>query len=181
MDDVRAVSFDEHGWSTSPLEPWSVGSCTAILSPERTSAFAFEAWSHQAKRFLECELVGEPTKSYATGFPMIDAATLAVRLLRGSVEGEVAVQTFPIERVPSALEAGRAAATAMGGAGFDVLVNRTRRLWQFRAAPSEHAEDLELRVSAVLASALLGPILARDGRIFGVKTARERLARPRGT
>jgi hypothetical protein len=106
----------------------------------------------------------------------------------GGTLGSVVVVTAPIERAPALLDAARAAVLAMGGAGFDVLVARARRVWQVVAldvddrGPCEdgHSMDavaLELLVAAVFASTLLGPVLAPDGALFGVKTARERLGR----
>jgi hypothetical protein len=39
-------------------------------------------------------------------------------------------------------------------------------------------DRVALRLAAILAGVLLGPILAPDGALIGPKTARERLERP---
>jgi hypothetical protein len=59
----------------------------------------------------------------------------------------------------------------MGGAGFDVLIARARRVWQLRGD-----DGPALLTAAVLASVFLSPILSPAGKLFGVKGAREALA-----
>jgi hypothetical protein len=71
-----------------------------------------------------------------------------------------------------------AAARAIGGAGFDALVLRARRVWQvWEWVPEGGDARAPLVVAAVLASLFLAPIVPPGGgAIFGVKGARERLA-----
>lgn len=168
-------AFDEQGFFAGALEPWSADEVFTVLAPEREGAFAPERWDHQARRFFGCSVKMTPVKRYDGGWPLADAATLTIARL--SAEGgahPVLVRTVPIERAPALLTAGRRGAEAMGGAGFDVLVERTRRVWQFRPTGSDDA-TWALLGAAVIASVLLGPILAPDGRLLGVKSARERL------
>ena len=73
---------------------------------------------------------------------------------------------------------GEAGARAIGGAGFDVLVGRTRRVWQI-ATSRVSGDDARapLVVAAVAASILLAPIVPPEGgAIVGVKGARVRLS-----
>jgi hypothetical protein len=87
----------------------------------------------------------------------------------------VRVVTLPADRCPEALRAGALGAQAIGGAGFDALVPRTRRVWQ--VADMGASEPAPLLVAAVLASLFLAPVVPPGGgTIFGVKGARERLA-----
>jgi len=89
----------------------------------------------------------------------------------------VLVVTVPIERASNVRAAALAGAAAIGGAGFDALVARARRVWQVRREPEEGSDArAPLLLSAVLASVFLGPIVPPGGgTIFGVKGARERL------
>jgi hypothetical protein len=66
----------------------------------------------------------------------------------------------------------------MGGAGFDALLARARRLWQVAHLPAAGEATVPLLVAAALASALLAPVLPPEGGVlFGVRGARDRLAR----
>jgi len=171
-------TFDEHGRCVDLLEPWPVMDCTSVLAPDRDARFATDRWSHQARRFFGCELIGHPEKRYDAGTPTDDAGILELRREPAAPSARVRIQTFPIARTPATLASAQAAAVSMGGAGFDVLVKRTQRIWQLRLAAEGPRDGVtEELVAAILASVLLGPILARDGKLFGVKTARERLAR----
>jgi hypothetical protein len=70
-----------------------------------------------------------------------------------------------------------AAETRAGTFGLARLARRCGMVWIIAAEGADDA--LALRLAAILASILLGPILPLDGEIFGVKTARERLKRAR--
>lgn len=168
--------FDEQGFFEGAVEPWPAGEVHTVLSPERTGAFAVERWDHQARRFFACRMTMSPAKRYDAGWPVADIGILAVADLASEEEHAVLGCTVPVERAPTILLAARASASAMGGAGFDVLVERTKRVWQLRPARESEAY-WALRAATVLASSLLGPILTPDGQLIGVKTARERLER----
>ena len=79
------------------------------------------------------------------------------------------------------LAAAEAAEARAGGGGLALLARRCRTVWIVqRETPSD---ALALRLAAVLASLMLGPIFdPSTGELFGVKTARaklEALAQPR--
>jgi hypothetical protein len=79
------------------------------------------------------------------------------------------------------LAAADAAEARSGGGGLALLARRCQSVWIVqRETP---ADPLALRLAAILASLLLGPILdPESGELFGVKTARaklEALAQPR--
>jgi hypothetical protein len=67
-----------------------------------------------------------------------------------------------------------AAEARAGGGGLALLAHRCRVVWVVeREAPSD---ALALRLAAVLASVMLGPIFdPSSGELFGVKTARAKL------
>ena len=84
---------------------------------------------------------------------------------------------MPLDRARAVLEAAREGVRAIGGAGFDVLLGRARRLWQVSdRLPSDGDARAPLLLAAVMASVLLAPIVPPGGGvIFGVKGARDRL------
>ncbi|MBM4373735.1 MAG: hypothetical protein FJ095_01530 [Deltaproteobacteria bacterium] len=183
---MRAPPLDERGLAREHVALVTSACCHSVLSPELDGRFAFERWSHGAQRYFDHDLLARPPKSYDAGWPVADAGVVDVVRADGARRGRVLVTTAPLERAGEVLVAARAAVVAMGGAGFDALVARTRRVWQLTALEpadggphggTEESGSVELLVAAVLASTLLGPILAPDGALFGVKTARERLAR----
>ncbi len=170
------ASYDEHGWHLGVLEAWPWREGYAVLAPETSSVFALERWDHQARRFFGATLAATPTKRYDSGWPRFDSGRLEVGAREGEAARSVCIQTLPSDRAAAVLEQARAGVVAMGGAGFDVLVGRTKRVWQFQGSADDASSTASLLAATIVASVLLGPILAPDGSIFGVKTARERLA-----
>src|SRR5207245_152176 len=71
----------------------------------------------------------------------------------------------------------RAPVEAIGGAGFELLVPRTRTVWQVDARPVAGMDTrAPIVIAALLASVLLAPVVPPEGgAIFGVKGARLRL------
>lgn len=64
----------------------------------------------------------------------------------------------------------------MGGGGLGHLAQRCPTVWEVERESEQ--DPAALRVAALLASVLLGPVLDAAGpEIFGVKTAREKLTR----
>lgn len=130
-----------------------------------------------AKRFFQADLRVSPEKRYPTAaVPLADRAEIEVET--GAIAGRVAVVTAPIDRAPEVLSAARAAVAAIGGAGFDALLARGRRVWQIAAAPIAGDARAPNLVAAIVAATLLAPIVPPgEAVIFGVKTARERWER----
>ncbi len=163
---------DENGWLVGVAQPFALADSWALLSPEQSSRIEIDRLAHHARRFFRVELTLSPPKLYPGGWPVSDAATFSLTNERGLI-GDANLVTYPIASAPEVTAAARSAVAAMGGAGFDVLLTRAKRIWQIQAT----AEPAPLLVAAILASVLLAPILAPGGSaIFGVKGARERLA-----
>lgn len=160
--------LDDNGWLVGEAEPLDIASSFTILAPDAESLMHGERIRHQAKRFFALDVTLLTDKRYpGGGWPRTDAALF-------DVAGEnIELITFPAEQHPDLMRIARAAGDHVG-AGLDVLVRRTKRVWQLPGAVHEPAP---LALAAVLASILLGPILPPGGEVvFGVKTARERLA-----
>jgi hypothetical protein len=118
-----------------------------------------EAWQRQAERFFATKLeVGGAAAA------TMHAVTLVLpggaRSLRGRARAD--------RDLREALEA----ESAHGFTGLYGLAERCPTVWCIeRSGPDDH---VALLVAAVLASVVLGPILA-DGELFGVRTARAKL------
>jgi hypothetical protein len=167
---MAPVTSDE-GWTISDCDALQVAGGITLFSPNPSSTFEPAAWRGAAERFFRLRWVlfgARPSPARPS-----TALELDVRR-RDGVGGTVRLSTLPIERAPELMRAAEAAARAMGGAGFDVLLTRARRVWQISAADDAHPVA-PLATAAVGAFVLLAPVLPPAGDVlFGVKGARER-------
>ncbi len=171
--------YDENGWAQGAVAALPTSEAWTLLSPEADARVDAPRWVHQAATFFRATLAVVQDKRYPAGtLPIADRLEIDLGEKGATTPTRVMVVTLPIDRAPEALAAGYAAARAIGGAGFDAILPRTRRLWQVRErldAPGDARAPLA--VAAVLASLLLSPIVPPEGgAIFGVKGARERLS-----
>jgi hypothetical protein len=173
------VNFDESGWLIGRATPWPVSDGYSLFSPEVSSRVDGGLWMAQATRFFDASVEVTPQKRYPeNGQPIRDALQVTVSFAGASAV--VSVQTLPLDDAPLLVAAAERAVARMGGAGFDVLLGRARRLWQVRLEGEPRAASL---VTAILASVLLAPVLPPDqNSMFGVKGARQRFEAltPRG-
>jgi hypothetical protein len=177
---MTSPDYDENGWARGAIAALPPGEAWTLLSPEADARVDAARWAHQAVTFFGARLAVVQEKRYPAGtLPIADRMEIDLSEKGAATTARVVVVTLPIDRAPEALAAGYAGARAIGGAGFDAILPRTRRLWQVRErldAPGDARAPLA--VAAVLASLLLAPIVPPEGgAIFGVKGARERLAR----
>ncbi|MFO0762995.1 MAG: hypothetical protein U0359_41550 [Byssovorax sp.] len=173
------MRFDEQGWAMGAIEPLSIERAYALLSPEPEARIDAARWQHQAQTFFQASLSLVTEKRYPAGtLPLADAAIVDIghRSLPSSTQ--VTIVTMPLDRAPAVLRAAEQGVVAIGGAGFDALLRRARRLWQVEVPAGASIDAAApLAVAAILASLLLAPVLPPGGgTIFGVKGARERLA-----
>jgi hypothetical protein len=170
------MNFDENGWARGAVGPLAPGEAWTLLSPEPDARVDAARWAHQAEKFFRVQLAVVQEKRYPAGtLPIADRVEIDVAI--GAETTRLLVVTVPADRAPEALAAGAAGARAIGGAGFDALVLRTKRVWQVREQVDAGDARAPLVVAAVLASLFLAPIVPpAGGTIFGVKGARERLA-----
>jgi hypothetical protein len=119
-----------------------------------------DAWSAHASRFFATRIgLGNEEGSFVIA-PDGQAPGIRSARMRPCTAGDFA--------------AADAAELKMGGGGMALLARRCSVTWN---VARETANDpLALRLAAILASVLLGPILdVSTGEIFGVKTARAKL------
>jgi hypothetical protein len=171
------MKFDGNGWAVGRVDPLGAGESWSLLSPEPEARIDEHRWTHQAQSFFRAELALVQKKSYPSGTtPIADAVEVDIAP-RGGPTSRVLVVTMPLDRVPAARAAAAAGVAAIGGAGFDVLLGRARRLWQVREALVEGGDArAPLAVAAVMAAVLLAPVMPPgEATIFGVTGARGRL------
>ncbi|MGZ3417555.1 MAG: hypothetical protein ACXVEE_06800 [Polyangiales bacterium] len=123
-----------------------------VLAPEAGVRVEAPRWEAQAQKFFGVTLE-------------IRGDTIRV------ADQDVRVRTWPAESCVAVIDAARLASASMGG--FDVLVARTKSVLEIDTSMSRKNA---LLVAAIAASIVLGPILAPDRALLGVKSARERLA-----
>jgi hypothetical protein len=133
------------------------------------------AWSRQAERFFSTRLGLAEDKRYAAG--VAAARTDDARFViapEGAPPGIRSAYARPCEAddLARALRADERAGP--GGTGLALVARRCPTVWLIARAVDP--DPLALRLAAILASVLLGPILdVRVPELFGVKTAREKL------
>ena len=180
MEDARReLPVDENGWATGVVTALPVDRAFSLLSPDASPCIDADRWAQAARTSLRAVITLAVAKRYPSGaMPLADAVLVDVRPLdaEGGAASRVRVVTVPLERAPEVLQAAIAGADAIGGAGFDVLVARGRRLWQIDADVAGDPRAA-LVVTGLLAMVHLAPVLPpRGGTIFGLKGVRVRLA-----
>jgi hypothetical protein len=179
---LLAVLFDSHGWAVERVPAFSVDAAYTLFSPETSARVDIAQLANKARTFFATALEIDPVKAYPDGrTPETDALYIEIKPMGKSIllPTRVYIVTFPLEREPHFRNIGDAAALAIGGAGMDSLVAKTKRIWQV-SKNIENGDDswAPLRISAILAAVLLAPIVPPEGgTIYGVKGARERLDR----
>lgn len=176
------MHFDAHGWAKGPVTAIPVHSAYTLFSPDPAARIDIALLAHKARTFFATAFEMDPVKAYPDGkTPETDVVHIDIHPLgkRDVVPTRVLVVTWPLERDPQIRQVGDAAAHAIGGAGMDVLVARAKRIWQIsKDVTRGEDKNAPLRVAAIFASVLLGPIVPPEGNtIYGVKGARERLER----
>jgi hypothetical protein len=175
---VAPVQLDENGWAVGAVTALPASGAWSLFSPEPGARVEAAAWSHRAATFFRARFEVVQAKSYPAGtLPIFDRVEVDVAPAAEGPFTRVLLITLPLDRAPDARRSALEGVQAIGGAGFDVLVARARRLWQVSASVDAGGDPrAPLLVAAVLASALLAPVVPPGGgTIFGVKGARVRL------
>ena len=172
------MRFDENGWAEGILKPLAPGEAWSLLAPEASPRVEAERWAHQAETFFRTKVAVVQAKRYPSGaLPMTDALSVDVSRKGDQQATRVLVITVPIDRAPDVRERAALGVQAIGGAGFDALTAKAKRVWQVEAKPGDGGDPrASLALAAVLALVLLAPVVPpEEVSIFGVKGARQRL------
>lgn len=170
--------------SASP--PWSVADAWSLLARETVARVELFSWQNAARTFFGFELALLQTLTNRDGV-LPERASFELRVTTDRAKSATAqlaavsavrVSTVMLSEAPQLRAAANAGVTAIGGAGFETLVDRATRLWQVYARPLEggdpHAPAL---VAGLLAHVLLAPVVPPGGgTIFGVRGVRAWLA-----
>ena len=170
------MQYDESGWAAEVVQPWPADKAWSLLSPDRSGSINEARWAHQARRFFAAELSLKTPKAYpADSWPRADHAVFELAAKNGFA-AEVQLCCMPVDHAAEVIAAAHRGVAAIGGAGLDVLVGRTQRVWQVAAAPITGDDRGPLLLTTIVASLLLAPVVPpEEVTIFGVKGARERL------
>jgi hypothetical protein len=145
-----------------------------VVFAQRTDArVELEAWSAHAERFFATRVGLAEDKKYAPDIPvpLVDSVSFVIAPLGESPGVRLA---FARPRDEEDLALAEAADARAGFTGLALLARRCPTVWL--VARETEGDGLALRLAAILASVLLGPILdTRSGELYGVKTAREKI------
>jgi hypothetical protein len=131
-----------------------------VFSQRPETTLDVGACDAHAQRFFGVALEGTASEGLVVSAP---GGAKSLRTVRGRVA------------TAADLALAVAAEELRGGGGLAGLARRCPTIWEVHLASETDVEAL--RIAAILASVLLGPIVDRRGpEIFGVKTAREKLA-----
>jgi hypothetical protein len=144
-----------------------------VFAQRADARVELDAWSAHAERFFATRIGLAEDKRYSPGVaaPRVDSASFVIAP-QGGPPG--VRRAFARPRDDEDLALADAADTRAGGTGLALLARRCPTVWL--VAREGNADGLALRLAAILASVLLGPILdTRSGELYGAKTAREKI------
>ncbi len=144
-----------------------------VFAQQDDARIDIDAWNAHATRFFATRIGLTTERRYVTGerLPRRDEVELIVAP-DGELPGRRSAFARPSEAEDLALA--EAADARAGSTGLGLLARRCATVWL--VARIAQPDGLALRLAAILASVLLGPILdGAAGELFGVKTARAKL------
>ena len=156
----------------TPLGIPAVDDALLVFSQQSNARIAIDAWNDHAVRFFQTRVgMAEPFAPEG-GVPGVMRARLVIAPDGGAAGVRSA---WTRSRTADDLALADAAEARAGGGGLALLARRCPWVWLVERDTID--DRLALCLAAILASVLLGPVLdARAGKIFGVRTAREKLA-----
>jgi hypothetical protein len=166
---------DDGGASGRATMPRDAG--YVVFAQRADARIDIDAWSVHAERFFSTRLGLAEDKRYAAGVaaPRSDDARFVIAPA-GETPGIRAAGARPCDDDDLALALHADERAGPGGTGLALVARRCQTVWLIPRTLDP--DPLALRLAAIFASILLGPILdARVPELFGVKTAREKLDR----
>jgi hypothetical protein len=154
----------------------------ALVEPEPSSAFTVFAqrknsmleadlWQRHASRFFDAQIRFTVPKQYVFDPPASDAVEVVIAT---PTRPEATRLCFARPRTEDDLFVAEDLDRRAGGTGLGLLARRCPTVWLVRV--EEEDDSAALRIAAVVASVVLGPIVSPGGvELFGVRTARSKL------
>ena len=172
--------------SDAPLAPPPLHDAYLVFAQRSDARLETEAWTRNAAQFFDARLGLTVDKRHdpSRPAPSRDAARVVIAPASGDPPGTRLCFARPrTDADLAAAEVAEASAGPLAVAGMVTLARRCGVVWLVVTEGDVPDRDrVALRIAGVVASVVLGPILAPSGgAIFGVKTARARLASPRAT
>jgi hypothetical protein len=142
-----------------------------VFAQQRDAHIDAAAWARHAKQFFDAELQLTRPKRYGAAPPVTDGAHV-VLTPKGRPAGMRSVFVRP--RTDADMTFAEEAERAAGGGGMSLLAKRCQAV--VLVTRTSNQDEVALRIAAIVASVVLGPILAPDApELFGVRTARAKL------
>lgn len=167
--------LDEHGLlRAGALAPPERSRAYGVFAQRSDAMLDLAALRSQASRFFATKLGFTVDKRYGEEPPRVDATRIVIASADAAASGTRLCVARPV--APDDLAAAEAAEAAQKTHGMALLARRCPTLWLV-GIEEPLPDRVALTVAAILASVLLGPILAPTGdELFGVRTARSKLA-----
>jgi hypothetical protein len=143
------------------------GRAFLVFAQQEAPYLDVAALAAQARRFFEA------TIEVSGGEPPVRPYAIATRLTVVADPGGTR-RCFARPAEPEDWMLAEQAESRHGFTGMSLLARRCASVWIVEA--EAHDDPVALRIAAILASLLLGPILVNE-ELFGVRTARARLTR----
>jgi hypothetical protein len=169
--------LDDHGiLRPGAFEAPARSGAFTVFAQRRDARVEAELWRRHAEQFFGTRLDLTVPKQYAFDPPDTDVAQV---VLSTSGSPEAARFCFGRPRTDDDLFAADEADVRQGAAGLGKLAQRCHTVWL--VVTEGDPDGVALRLAAILASVVLGPILSPDGsELFGVRTARLKLEKGEG-
>lgn len=145
-----------------------------VFAQREDARLDIAALKSHATKFFGIKLGLTVDKKYDDAPPKTDAARIVIAGADGASSGTRLC--FARRTIADDLDAADAAENRQGTYGMALLARRCPTLWLVVRESDD--DPVALTLAAILASALLGPILSPDGdELFGVRSARQKLTR----
>jgi hypothetical protein len=176
-EDFRLLLDDYGVLRPGVLEAPAPSRAFRVFAQRRDARVEAEVWRRHAEQFFDTDLRVNVPKNYVFDAPASDAALVS---LTTTTRPEATRLCYGRPRESDDLRAADEADTRQGSAGLGLLAARCSQIWLIaREEEQEEGKDdgdeAALRLAAILASVVLGPILSPEGELFGVRTARGKL------
>lgn len=172
----RALLDDRGLLREDALEPPDRAAAYAIFAQRADARLDVDALTSQAEQFFATKLGMTVEKRYGATAPEADACRIVIASADASASGTRLCYGRAVD--PADLAAANEAERRMGTYGLALLAHRCKALWI--VVPETEDDRVALTIAAIFASTFLGPIVTPASKeIFGVKGAREKLARER--
>jgi hypothetical protein len=159
----------------SETRAWRREAAYVVFAQRADARVDIGGWSAQAERFFATRLGLAEDKRYAPGrdAPRHEEARFVIAPA-GEAPGIRSASARPRADDDLALATDVDGRAGPGGTGLALVARRCQTVWL--VGRETDPDPLALRLAAILASVLLGPILdVRVPELFGVKTARAKL------